>query len=138
MDINYKNILIAFLIGSSWISIIAWFIGFHGYVGKFNENNCIKNMFETDPYFVYTIIAPLYIGCMSALAILISIYTELSVRQSFIIIGLISPIFVSIAIKKCNIYDFTDTRYVEQYFRLICYHFMLYNVLIVNVYKLLV
>ena len=141
---NIKNILLSFIIGSSWISFVMWFRGFNSYTNSkknkkygINKNNCLNNVFNMEPYYVYTIIAPLFMGIMSSLAVAISIYFKLSIIKSFFIISIISPILVSIAIKLCNIYTFTELRYKFQYLKLMFYHSILYNILIVNIYKLL-
>ena len=44
MNKNTKNIFIAFIIGSSWLSVVLWFIWFQDYKNddKFDENNCVK------------------------------------------------------------------------------------------------
>ena len=44
MNNNTKNLLLAFIIGSSWVSVVLWFKWFQDYKNKgaFNKNNCVK------------------------------------------------------------------------------------------------
>ena len=138
MRSDLRKVATAFIIGSSWVSFVYWFIGFHSYSGKFNKDNCIMGWLNEDPYYIYTIGAPLYIGLMSAFAVILSMQSKLSIRTAFFIIGIISPIRVSIVITRCNIYNFTSGRYKEQYARLLFYHFLLYNVVIASTYERLI
>ena len=98
MNKNTKNIFIAFIIGSSWLSVVLWFKWFQDYKNddKFDENNCVKKILNLDLYYFYTIFAPVYIGFMCSCAVLINIYFKYSIRKSFFIISLISPVLVYI------------------------------------------
>ena len=140
MNNNTKNILLAFVIGSSWLSVVLWFKWFHEYkVGNnFNEHNCVKKILNINLYYFYTIFAPVYIGFMCSCAVLINIYFKYSIRKSFFIISLISPILVYITINLCNVYNWSDGRYKEQLLRLFIFHSLLYNIINVTIYKLLV
>jgi hypothetical protein len=138
MDVNVRNMLLAFFIGSSWISFFMWFIGFHWYSDKFNVNNYVTKITNKNPYFIYTIVAPLYIGFMSLLAVAISTYCKISYRMGFLIVSFISPTIVYNVIKKFQVYNFTEKRYREQYLRLLLYHFLLYNVVIANIYGMMI
>ena len=137
MQANGKNILKAFLIGSSWVSFIIFFLGFHYYIDKFNKNNCIERLLKIEPYYAYTILAPFYIGLMSALAVICNIYFKMSTTHSFLLIGFISALIVSIVIRYCDVYNFTESRYIEQYIRLQFYHFALFSIIIASIYKLI-
>ena len=140
MNKNTKNIFIAFIIGSSWLSVVLWFKWFQDYKNddKFDENNCVKKILNLDLYYFYTIFAPVYIGFMCSCAIMISIYFKYSIRKSFFIISLISPLLVYIAINLCNVYNWTNERYREQLLRLFIFHSLLYNIINVTIYKMLV
>ena len=129
-----KNILKAFLVGSSFPSFILFFLGFHKYVGAYNKNNCIAGLFKMEPYFFYTIVAPVYLGLMSVCAVMIYQHFKISIRKAFFIISIISPIIVSTAITLCKVYTFSKMRLREQYARLFGYHMLLFNVVIANIY----
>jgi len=129
-----KNALKAFLIGSSFPAFVFFFIGFHTYTNKFNKKNCVAAWFNMEPYYFYTLVAPVYMGLMSVVAILLSKHTKLSVRMSFFVISIISSLIVSAAITVCQIYRFSKHRLREQYVRLLGYHMLLYNIIIANLY----
>lgn len=129
-----KDALKAFLIGSSFPSFVLFFIGFHTYSGKFHNKNCIARWFNIEPYFFYTLVAPVYLGLMSVKAVLMSRYFQISMRTSFFIVSIISAILVSGGITVCHIYRFSKKRLREQYLRLLGYHILLYNIIIANLY----
>ena len=129
-----EKALKAFLVGSSFPAFILFFIGFHAYSGKFRRKNCINQWFSMEPYFFYTLIAPLYMGSMSVLAVLLAKYAKISVRASFFAVSIVSFLIVSAAITVCDIYQFSKKRLREQYVRLLGYHIFLYNVVIANLY----
>ena len=129
-----KNILLSFVVGSSFLSFFLFFMGFHTYSNKYNKENCVSQWFKLEPYYFYTLLAPVYLGLMSVFALLIHQYTKISIRKSFLIISLLSPIIVSMAITKCKIYDFSKQRLMEQYLRLMVYHILLFNGIIANLY----
>lgn len=133
-----NKILTAFIIGSSFLAFVMFFIGFHSYSGNFNENNCLNNWFNIDPYFFYTLFAPFYLGTMSSLAIVIHQYNKTSIRNSFLIVSLLSAFLTGIAITVCQIYNFSNKRLREQYLRLIVYHFIVYNIIIATLYKIII
>lgn len=134
MSKNIKNIFLAFIIGSSWMTFVLLFYGFYGYQGKFNPNNCIENILNIEPYYFYTLFAPLYIGLMSALAIILHLYYHIPIRQSYFMIGIISAICISITITYCDVYQFTRERLFQQYLRLQIYHYLIYSIVIANIY----
>lgn len=129
-----KQMSKAFIIGSSIIAIIMMYIGFFGYQGKLNPNNCLEKNFNVNPFMTYAIVAPIYLGVMSSIAIFIKNKFNISTRKSFLIIGVISALIVSIAITVCHVYPFSRKRLVEQYLRLQIYHFFIYSVIISNLY----
>ena len=82
--------------------------------------------------------APLYFGIMSMLAICLHLFFGMSITQSFIIIGIISPLIISILVTTCKLYTFSQERLYKQYVNLFIYHFLIFNVLIVNIYKFII
>lgn len=126
-----KSILTAFLIGSSWPIFIIFFRAVYRYKLKraFNPDNCIPRLFQMEPYDWYTQHAPLYLGLMSALAIIIHHFFNLSIIVSYSLIGIISSILVSTAITLCRFYNFAPNRLQWQYFYLLMYHFITFNVI---------
>lgn len=130
-----QDSLTAFIVGSSWPAFVLFFMGFHSYDKKFNKNNCIEKIFDTDPYYFYTILAPVYMGTMSMGAVWLHNYYNISIRAAFLIISLISASLVAVSITVCDVYNFSQERLIEQYLRLIVYHLLLYNLIIATLYE---
>jgi signal transduction histidine kinase len=128
-----------FVVGSSWPVFVLFFMGFYSYSynKKINENNCLSKYLNIDPYYFYTIMAPLYLGTMTSIAIYLHQNYDISIEKSFLIISLISAFITSLAITICSIYNFSDERLKEQYLRLIIYHLIIYNLVILTIYKLI-
>jgi hypothetical protein len=131
---SFKQLLKAFIIGSSWLVFVMLFVGFFNYRGKLNPSNCMTNILGFDPFMTYAIIAPLYIGSMSVLAIMIKNRYDISTRKAFFLVGIVSALIVSIVITVCRVYNFSKQRLFEQYIRLQLYHFILYSGIIANLY----
>ena len=129
-----RDIVTAFIVGSSFPAFFLFFIGFYSYQGRFDQDNCLENTFGLDPYYAYTLLAPLYIGMMSAIAAYLSSTYELSTKVAFGIISFVSAIIVSIAITQCDIYRFDRERLYEQYVRLVFYHALLYVLIVATIY----
>ncbi len=126
-----KSILTAFLIGSSWLIFIVFFRAVYQYKqhNAFRPNNCIPRLFQMEPYDWYTQTAPLYFGLMSILAILIHTFFGISVTTSYILMFIISVISISTAITFCQLYRFTPDRLIWQYFFILVYHFVAFNMM---------
>jgi len=125
----------AFIVGSSLPAFALFFIGFYGNKKYISAQNCVTKTLDIEPYIFYTVGAPLYMGLMSMLAVLISEQYRISIQQSFFIVSLLSPIIVSFLVTYCDIYTFSPRRLKEQYLRLFVYHFMLYNLIIFTIYE---
>ena len=78
-----RDLVIAFIVGASLPAFALFFIGFYSSRNNYNKENCLVNIFGTEPYYAYTLIAPLYIGLMSAIAVYISKRFEISIRKAF-------------------------------------------------------
>lgn len=131
-----RDIITAFIVGSSIPASFIFFIGFHSLQDSINPVNCIDTYLENnDMYYLYTLLAPVYIGVMSAIAVYISNRFNLTTYQAFTIIALISATLVSFLITFCKIYDWTSEEYANQYFMLFFYHAVLYIIIIATIYQ---
>ncbi|MHB1955497.1 MAG: hypothetical protein ACYCOU_17310 [Sulfobacillus sp.] len=124
---SWSYILKAFISGASWPAFVLFFVGFHALKPQLNPDNCIVSVLKQSPYFVYTIIAPAYLGVMSVFAAWISETFSLSLFASFGAVSLVSAAIVSIAITLCGIYQFSSARLHAQYLRLVFYHFLVFE-----------
>ena len=132
----YKNILTGFIIGSSFPVFLLFFLGFARLKKYIDKENCFYNIFgdNMDIYFVYTIIAPLYLGIMSACAVAIHEFTKLPIIYSFLITHIASALFISILITKCDIYEYNFKKLNQQYFNIIISHIIAYSIVVI-IYK---
>jgi hypothetical protein len=131
------NILKSFIAGSNWFVFSPFFQGFNTLKYSYNMKNMRNVLGKFDPYYSYTIFCPIYFGIMSIISYLIHIYSGINIRLIFLIISLISASNVYLFIKLNKVYDFSDKRWWQQYLYLILYHGFAYNVVIVNILKLL-
>jgi len=134
---NIENIIKAFVAGSCWPVFVPFFWGFNSLKPQYNKENMKKLLGNTDPYYLYTITAPVYFGTMSVISVIIAETFKINIRLSYFIISLISPIFVSSLIKLNNVYTFSKKRWLLQYVYLFLYHSFAYNVVAANIYQLI-
>jgi len=119
----FKELLKSFIIGSS---VIAFFIIFIVVIYLFK----IKE--ATFDYYRYSILAPIGIGLLSALAKIISIKYNISLKISYFIVSLLSALFVSINISRGKqAYNFkSKNRWYFQYLLIFMGHLFVYNKII--------
>ncbi len=129
-----NDILKAFISGTCFPIYLPFFWGFYRLKPHYNIENMKSIINMKDPYHMYTILMPIYFGVMSILAILLSYYYKINIRLSFLIISIISTINISLFITQNNVFKFTDSRYKLQYFYLLIFHFITYNILIANIF----
>ena len=119
----FKELFKSFIIGSS---IIAYFIIFIVVIYLFK----IKE--ATFDYYRYSILAPIGIGLLSALAKFISIKYNITLKKSYFIVSLLSALFVSINISRGEkAYNFkSNNRWYLQYLLIFIGHLFIYNKII--------
>lgn len=110
----------SFIIGSSWLVFVLFFLS----IMKISNN--LRNY----SYKSYTIIAPLYLGLMNAFSLYLARRFNLTMRQRYIAIGLISPIIVIIFTKITGAYNFSPAQWYRYYLRIIIKHFLIFNIII--------
>lgn len=110
----------SFIIGSSWFVFVLFFIS------VMKISNKIKNY----SYESYTIIAPLYLGLMNAFSLYLARTFNLTLRQRYILIGLISPIIVIIFARITNSYNFSPNQWYSYYLRITIKHFLIFNIIV--------
>ena len=118
-----KELLKSFIIGSS---VIAYFIIFIVVIYLFKIKEATFN------YYRYSILAPIGIGLLSALAKFISIKYNISLKISYFIVSLLSALFVSINISRGKkAYNFkSKNRWYLQYLLIFLGHLFVYNKII--------
>lgn len=127
-----KALTKAFISGSSLPAFITFFIGFWGKRRLVNQqSSCVG----PNVYHLYTLAAPLYIGLMSVLALILHHATDLSLAVSFFLIGILSASISSVIITKCRGYNFTPNQLSKHYIRLQLLHFLTYSGIILTIYN---
>ena len=92
--------------------------------------------YEYYTYFRYTITAPIYFGIWNILSLIIADKFKLSFRMRFVIISIISSIFMMLFQTKYNIYDFKEKKEFYQYYLNIFIKYMLiWNIIVYNLEK---
>lgn len=123
-----RKSITSFVIGSS----VPVFLPFFYAVGQYPDH--IKRY----SYKKYSILAPLYFGCMNVIATLIGQLFNLTLRQRLLIISIISPLIVGIVITYYDLYKFDDNqKWYSQYLMMTLSHIWTYHLIIYGLESLL-
>ena len=120
-----NNIIKDFVVGSTFLVVLPF------YLTVMNLQN--KNYSYED----YSLIAPAYLGMMNVVSGIVQREYNLTDRERYIMIGLISPPIVITFARYYNTYNFTDTEWLNYSVRLIAKHFLLFNVVIYYLNRLI-
>jgi len=115
-----SNYLKAFVVGSTFL-VLAPF-----YYKVSSLSNQIKNYSYKD----YTLIAPIYLGIMNMLSLLLARTFNLSWNERFFYIGILSPLIVIMIVKYLESYNFSNEEWKQYYIILIAKHFIIFNVVV--------
>ena len=123
MNNTNRELLKSFIIGSSFVSFSILFIVVV-YLFKKKE--------ATFDFYRYAILAPFGLGFLSFIAKYISINTTFNLRTSYLIISILSALFVSINISRGKTaYQFKNKeRWYLQYLLIFIGHLFIYNQII--------
>jgi len=84
-------------------------------------------------YESYTLIAPVYLGLMNVLSAYLQNKFDLTLRERFYLIGIISPVIIVLFAYFYKAYPFTTTKQWLTYaIRLIIKHFLIFNLIVYN------
>lgn len=111
-----NSYLRSFVIGSSLLVVLPFLLR----VATLRDKNY--------SYESYSILAPLYFGLMNMLSLCISNNFNLTLRQRYVTIGLISPIIVISFAKILGTYTFSTKEWVLYCLRIMVFHFLTYNI----------
>ena len=125
-NIGSQSILKSFIIGSS----IPVLLPFYYRVGTMDKSKMNYS------YATYTIMAPIYLGLMSVISLLIGRYLGWGLRSRILLISIISPLVVMMFATIYKSYNFTDEEWMRYYGRIFIKHFLIYNILIYSLEKL--
>lgn len=108
----------SFIIGSSWPVFILFF-------------SSVSNLKDkTYSYDFYSKIAPVYLGLMNVLSGMIAAKWHLTLRQRYLVIGVLSPLIVIIIAFVGRAYVKTPTQWLTYAFLILTTHFLVFNVIV--------
>jgi hypothetical protein len=110
----------AFVIGSSFPVFLPHFITVAG-LDERNLNYTYKQ---------YSFVAPLYYGIMNAISLFIALRLKLSDRQRYLLIGTLSPLFVTTISYVFKTYNFQGSEWIQYGAGLFVKHFLIWNIIV--------
>lgn len=122
-----SNYLQSFIVGSSFPVLFPFFAA----VARLPSS--IKNYTYED----YTLLAPLYLGLMNVLATYLGERFDLSPRQRYVLVGVISPLIVIAIAYSLRSYNYTQCEWIRYSLMLIVKHFLVFNVIVYSIEKCL-
>ena len=114
------NYLKSFVIGSSF-PVLALF---------FYNVSRLPDQLRNYDYTTYTFVAPLYLGLVNMLSVYVRGKFNLSLEETYLIIGPLSGILVAIAATLLQTYNYSKLEWFQYYLRIIITHFLVFNVII--------
>jgi hypothetical protein len=121
----WSDYLRAFVIGSSYLVFFPHFLA----VGLADE----KQLNYT--YKQYTFVAPIYLGLMNMISLLVATTYNLSRRMRYVLIGSISPLIVSSFSYLFQTYNYSNERWIKYVIGLFMKHFLIFNIIIYSLDK---
>lgn len=122
---KWNDYLRAFVIGSSYLVFFPHFFA----VGTADE----KQLNYT--YKQYTFVAPIYLGLMNMISLLVASTYHLSRRMRYVLIGSISPLLVSSFSYLFKTYNYSNERWIIYVIGLFMKHFLIFNIIIYSLDK---
>ena len=87
-------------------------------------------------YFRYTLQVPIFFGILNIISLIIAEYFNLTLRNRFIIMGIISWLFMMVRQTINNIYNYkTIDQYIIYYIKMFILYMFIWNVIIYNLEK---
>lgn len=84
----------------------------------------------------YTLTAPIYFGIWNIISLIISEKFNISMRNRFIIISIISSLYTMTLVTYYNMYDYKIKReYIRYYIKIFISYMIIWNIVIYNIEK---
>ena len=116
-----------FVIGSSFI-VVAPFLAWTGYPHK--------NITQQYSYYHYSLLTPIWFGILNVFSSIMSKRFNLTKRERFFIISIISGLGVTIAAKTFKLYSKkNNNEWYTYYFHTMINHLLVWNIVIYNLDK---
>ena len=118
------NYLKQFIIGSSYIVFFPFFYSV--------KNNQPKKNYK---YQDYTLVAPLWFGLWNVISFQLAKYLNLTLKQRFILISIISSLSIMMIATYLNSYNFTKKEWKKYYIYIFIKYMFVWNIIIYNIEK---
>jgi hypothetical protein len=113
----YNEYLRAFVIGSSFLIFAPFFFA----VSRFDPK---KTNFS---YVPYTLLAPLGLGLMNVISLIIAKFFHLSSRMRYLVISILAPSYVTCMILFLKLYNYTKKEWLNHIWKLYLFYFIIVN-----------
>tara|TARA_Y100000310_G_C20285483_1_gene624669 strand:- start:64 stop:429 length:366 start_codon:yes stop_codon:yes gene_type:complete len=115
-----------FVIGSSYLVFVPFYYAVQHQQPK-----------KTYQYYDYTLIAPVWFGIWNIISLVLADYFDLTIRQRFILVSLLSSISVMIIATYLKSYTFTPDEWKQYYLKIFIKYMLVWNIVIGNIEKYL-
>ena len=108
-----------FVIGSSAIVVFPFYYAV--------QNNQPK---KTYTYYKYTFLAPIWFGLWNVISLILANYFNLSLRNRFLLVTILSSLSVMAIATHFKSYNFTDTEWLKYYAYIFLKYLIVWNIVI--------
>ena len=115
-----------FVIGSSFLVFSPFYYAVH--------NNQPKKTYD---YYTYTLIAPVWFGIWNIISLILAQQFDLTMRERFILISLISSLSIMSLATYLQSYTFTKEEWKKYYLYIFIKYMIVWNLVIYNIEKYL-
>ena len=113
-----------FVIGSSYIVFAPFFYAVEKSQPK-----------KTYSYYDYTLIAPVWFGIWNIISLLLAEYFNLTMRQRYILVSILSSLSVMVIATYLKSYNFTTEEWKKYYLYIFIKYMLVWNIIIYNIEK---
>lgn len=117
------NYLKQFVIGSSFIVFAPFFYAVQ------------QNKFKTYDYHTYTLVAPVWFGLWNIISLILAQVFDLSLRERYILISILSSISVMLIATYNNAYNYTSNEWLKYYLHIFIKYMIIWNLIIYTLEK---
>ena len=108
-----------FIIGASYPVFILYYLAVYNSQSKKNYS-----------YYEYTLVAPLWFGFWNVISLIIATKYNLSMRQRFLLISIVSALSIMVIATLSKSYDFTTPEWLTYYGYILLKYLFVWNVII--------
>ena len=113
-----------FVVGSSYLVFLPFFYAVHNQQPK-----------KTYNYYDYTLLAPVWFGLWNIISLLLAEYFNLTMRQRYVLVSVLSSISVMMIATYMETYKFTKDEWTRYYLKIFIKYMLVWNIVIYNIEK---